>query len=228
MSKATEECLRQLVAAGPHLPQGEARFAALLQTAFGSIPSGSTGEDAILHNRAAIVAWGITLGHPGLARFVGLDPQGELVTQAFALHEGTTLRGRTDWTQHYAVSAALTVLENPLVSDAAGLMKEQLDALTEGSGFSFGDLVADRAGVRLANAATKSEAAAKAMQLRLQYPLFTGDLFPPAVDFPESLSTEEFRRLFGGVGSPRYRRELVKIEAELDGCTALSPALAGP
>ena len=40
--------------------------------------------------------------------------------------------------------AALAVLEHPLVSDAGGLMKEQLDALTHGSGFSFGDLAADR------------------------------------------------------------------------------------
>jgi len=228
ISKATEDCLRQLVAAGPYLPQGNARFVALLQTAFRSTPADSNREDAILHNRAAIVAWGISLGHPHLARFVGLDPQGELVSRAFSLHEGTTLRDRHDWTQHYALSAGLAALENPLVSDAAGLMKEQLDALTEGSGFSFGDLVADRAGVRLANAATKSEAAAKAMQLRLQDRPDVDDLFPPVVDFSENLSTEEFRRLFGGVGTPRYHREVIKIEAELDRCAALTPSLQSP
>jgi hypothetical protein len=226
--KATETSLRHMIAAGPYLPHGDARFGALLQTAFESMPASSTSEDAILQNRAAIVAWGISLGHPALARFVGLNPQGELVSKAFALHEGTTLRGRDDWPQHYAVSAALAVLENPHVSDAAGLMKEQLDALTEGSGFSFGDLVADRAGVRFANAATGSEAAAKTMQLRLQYPVHPDDLFPPVLDFPENLSTEEFRRLFGGVGTLRYHRELVKIEAELDRCSALSPGLASP
>ncbi len=228
ISKATETSLRQLITAGPYLPQGDARFVALLQTAFRSIPAGSTSDDAILQNRAALVAWGISLGHPQLARFVGLDPQSELVSQAFALHEGTTLRGRHDWPQHYALSAALAALENPLVGDAAGLMKEQLDALTEGSGFSFGDLVADRAGVRLTTAATKAEATAKAMQLRLQDQVDANDLFPPVVDFPENLSTQEFRRLFGGVGTPQYRRELIKIEAELNGCTALTPSLASP
>ena len=40
-----------------------------------------------------------------------------------------------DWARHSALSAALAVLEHPLVSDAAGLMKEELDALTHGSGF---------------------------------------------------------------------------------------------
>jgi hypothetical protein len=53
------------------------------------------------------------------------------------------------------------------ISDAGGLLKEELDALTHGSGFSFGDLAADRAGVRFAWA-TDSETAALAMQARLQ------------------------------------------------------------
>ena len=74
------------------------------------------------------------------------------------------MRGREDWARHYALSAALAVLEHPLVSDAAGLMKEELDALTHGSGFSFGDLAADRAGVRFADAATHSEVDEQAME----------------------------------------------------------------
>ena len=53
------------------------------------------------------------------------------------------------------------------MSDAGSLMKEQLDTLTRGSGFSFGDLAANRAGVRFAFAATKSDSAARAMQARL-------------------------------------------------------------
>jgi len=60
--------------------------------------------------------------------------------RAAALCLDTTLRGREDWPGHY--------LQHPLVSGAGRLMKEQLDALTRGSGFSFGDPAADRAGVR--------------------------------------------------------------------------------
>jgi hypothetical protein len=145
-----------------------------------------------------------------------------LVRSAAALGQGTTLHGRDDWPKHYALSAALTVLEHPLVSDAGGLMKEQLDALTRGSGFSFGDLTADRAGVRFAVAATGSESVAKAMQLRIQDGFTVDDFFPSTIDFPENLTLEEFRRDFGGVGSPRYRREVSKIERRLDGCVALS------
>jgi hypothetical protein len=101
-------------------------------------------------------------------------------------------------------------------------MKEKLDALTRGSGFSFCDLTAERAGVRFASVATGWESLAKAMQLRLQNSFAANDFFPPTADFPENLTVEEFRRNFGGVGSQRYRQELRKIEKRLDGCVAIA------
>jgi len=38
----------------------------------------------------------------------------------------TTLRGREDWTKHFFVSAALTVLSAQAPSDAVGVSKEEL------------------------------------------------------------------------------------------------------
>src|SRR6185369_17651347 len=152
------------------LPIGDARFGALLQSAFVPLPAGATREQeqAVQHNRAAILALGIALGHERLARFVGMDPKGGSVLAGIALRTGTTLRGREDWARHYCLSAALAVVESPFMSDAGGIIKEELDALARGSGFSFGDLTADRAGVRFAQAATASESAAQEMQRRLQ------------------------------------------------------------
>lgn len=222
LRNATKVHLQQLVAVGHGLPSGEARFGALLQAAFAPVPGESTVGNAVQKNRAAILAWGIVVGHPRIALFVGFDPDDELVRQAAILGKGTTLRGHEDWPRHYALSAALAILEHPLISDAAGLMKEQLDALTRGSGFSFGDLAADRAGVRFALAATCSEAAAKAMQMRLQQGYVPDEFFTP-IDFPENLSLEEFRRDFGSIGSERYRLEITRIEHELDRCSALAP-----
>ena len=102
-------------------------------------------------------------------------------------------------------------------------MKEQLDALARGSGFSFGDLAADRAGVRFATAATESEATAKAMQARLRNGFSVDDFFPPAADLPENLTVEQFRRDYGGVGSQRYRQKIREIETRLDRCVVFSP-----
>jgi hypothetical protein len=224
LNRLTQAHLRQLVAAGPALASGEARFGALLQTAFASVPAQSTAQSAVQHNRAAILAWGIAVGHERLARWVGLDRDAELERQAAELRQGTTLRGREDWPRHYALSAALAVLEHPLVSDAGGLMKEQLDALGRGSGFSFADLAADRAGVRFAIAATRSEAMAKAMQARLHNGFNVDDFFPPVADLPENLTLEQFRLDYGGVGSQSYRQMVREIETRLDRCGALSPA----
>jgi hypothetical protein len=132
------------------------------------------------------------------------------------------LNGREDWPRHYAVSAALAVLEHPIISDAGGLMKEQLDTLTCGSGFSFGNLAADRAGVRFASAATLSDISAGAMQARLRSGFSNKDFFPLQVQFPENLSIEELRHNFGNAGSERYQSTINEIEAVLEHCSALS------
>jgi hypothetical protein len=193
-----------------------------LRTAFAPGSEDPPGKPAVQHNRAAILALGIAIGHERLARPAGLQPQEELVREAVSLRQGTSLRGRGDWSRHYTLSAALAVLENPLFSDGGGLIKEELDALTHGSGFSFGDLTADRAGVRFAGAATHSEAGARAMQARLQHGFDADDYFPPAADLPENLTVQEFRGIYGGVGSQRYRQQMSEIEARLDRCAGLS------
>jgi hypothetical protein len=224
LSIDTKARLEKLVSAGPDLPRGDALFGASLQTIFA--PMSSSKGSMIEQNRSAILAWGIALGDPRLARFVGLEPDSELVRRATEISQGTILRGRGDWPRHYAVSAALVVVEHPWVSDASGLMKEEADALSQGSGFSFGDLAADRAGVRFAQAATASDASAKRMQLRLQGTFKLDEFFPEILDFPENLTVQDFRQKFGSVGSERYRLEIIKIEVALDGCEALS--VSGP
>jgi hypothetical protein len=219
-SRDTEMRLARLAAAGPGLPTGDARFGAMLQIAFAPW----SPSDAVQQNRAAILALGIALGHERLAPFAGLHPDDELVRAASLLRQRATLRGREDWPRHYAVSAALAALEIPLLSDAAGLLKEEMDALTHGSGFSFGDLAADRAGTRFANAATHSDAAAAAMQLRLHRGFALDDFFPAAADLPENLTVDQFRDLYGSVGSRRYRQKVGEIEARLDRCAAIAPS----
>ena len=62
---------------------------------------------------------------------------------------GRPFRRRADWTRHFTLSGGLTVMSAVGPSDAAGLLKEELDA-DGGSGFSFGDLMADRAGTTFA------------------------------------------------------------------------------
>lgn len=222
LARATEAGLRRIAVPGNAAVEGDERFGRLLQAALAGASDGGTG--AVVHNRAAILALGIAIGDARLARLVGLERDTALLQRAVRAGEGASLRGREDWAKHFTVSAALSVLEHPLVSDAAGLMKEQLDALAAGgTGFSFGDLAADRAGTRFAMAATHSDAGARAMQGRLHAGFVLDDFFPDVTDLAENLTVEEFRRGFGGVGDARYRRLIAEIESRLDRCPALHP-----
>jgi hypothetical protein len=227
LTRATENHLKKLVAASSSIPSGKARFGELLKVAFTSAHQEPGKMDAVQNNRAAILALGIALGDERLARFVGLNRKSKVMHQIEQLRNGTTLRGRNDWTRHFCLSAALAVLEHPLVSDAGGLMKEQLDALTNTSGFSFTDVAADRAGVRFAAAATNSEEDAEAMQQLLMKEFVVSNFFPRIDDLPENLTTEEFRSQYGAVGSDAYREKTIEIENRLNTCVALSPLRSG-
>jgi hypothetical protein len=223
LTSATAKTLRRLVAQGSNIPAGEDRFIALYQIAFAPYSDDSINISPLQQNRAAILALGIALGDETLAKFVGLNRRSKLMRQAALLRKGTTLRGRGDWSQHFTVSGALAVLEDPLLSDAGGLMKEQLDALAKGSGFSFGDLAADRAGVLFAIAATNSEEDATAMQEFVIQHFDVSQILPPIADLPNSMTAENFRNEYGTVGSQAYRKKMLEIETRLDSCMALTP-----
>lgn len=219
LARATDARLRRLAEAGTLQQSGDARFAALVEKAF---TAQRDGADPVEHNRAALLALGIALGDERAARLVGLTLDPVLAAALATVRAGTTLDGREDWAKHFTLSAALAILRHPIAADAAGLMKEELDALTHGSGFSFADLAADRAGVRFAGAATRSTASARALQARLAGGFAPSDFLPAAHDLPENLTLEDFRRDYGGVGAAPYRRIVAKIEARLDACPGLA------
>jgi hypothetical protein len=117
------------------------------------------------------------------------------------------------------VSGALTVLSAAAPSDAAGLLKEELDA-DAGSGFSFADLLADRAGTSFADVATRDDASALRVQQRLASGFRVDDFFPAAADLPEGIADAELQSSYGGVGGPLYRQKTDEIERRLARCAA--------
>ena len=218
-------CAENLLSAAPSFPAGDARFGAALETAFAWARERSASRSALEENRAALLALGILLGHWRVQQFVGSVLDRDDWRRAASLGE-TSLRGRRDWTKHFFVSAALTVLASQAPSDAAGLLKEELDA-DGGSGFSFGDLTADRAGTSFALAATRDDAAARALQERIAAGFRVDDFFPDASDLPEGIPDAELQSRYGGVGGPLYRDVAAEIERRLMRCAAyrdLAPA----
>jgi len=169
------------------------------------------GGDPVAENRAAIVVLAFYANGKGLAAIVPAArdwprPRPRRVT----------LAGRADSTQHFTVSAALAANAGVPLSDAIGLYKE-VDDSRGGSGFSFNDLAADRAGTRFGEAAVASHEGALKLQRQASAGLRERDLMPAVNDLPELMAEAEFKRRFGGIGAPAYQRMMDDIERRIAG-----------
>ncbi len=193
-------------------------FAQCIEEAFAQASRRSVPGAAAHENRAAILALGYVLGHRHVRTIIGDGipvPPGNVRARFWRV----TLRGRHDWTKHYTISAAMQVLSNTLTSQNVGVLKEELDA-DGGSGFSFGDLLADRAGTMLAVRATESEAGAVEIQRRIAAGFCLSDFMPEAEDLPEGLSKEEFAAEFGGINGQNFQRMVADIDRRIENCAA--------
>jgi hypothetical protein len=215
IAQATHAHMDELVRMALQNRTGPLSMEECLQTAFRLAKKRSLQGDAVTENRGAILALGILLGHDRIQSLVGERPKEIVPLQARQRFAGVRIHGRRDWTKHFAVSAALEVLANVTTSDAAGLLKEELDAGAGGSGFSFGDLLADRAGTRFAAYATKDKPTALLAQTKLHHGISIPDVCPPAADLPEGIKAQDFERLYGGVGGEKYLQWLDLIDARI-------------
>jgi hypothetical protein len=131
--------------------------------------------------------------------------------------------GRHDLVQHYLVSAALAVSAGSGLAGAVGVFKE-LDDSRGGTGFSFVDLLADRAGIRLAEMATGTEQQARLLQQHMGSPLLLeSDFMPNIEDLPEGIMELEFKHRYRDLDSKNYRIIEDEIEHRLSRCKVYSP-----
>ncbi len=122
-----------------------------------------------------------------------------------------SLRNRVDLMQHFSVSAFLAAATGDALALATGLFKEVSDA-KGGSGFSFADLAADRAGVQFGTIAVASESSAQFLQRKMSIIIDEDDYMPDINNLPEGLHQASFKRRFGTTESARYK----KMQHELD------------
>lgn len=186
---------------------GNRDLAVLLGEAFSLAQRRSRENDPVRENRAAFAA----LAERALG--MRLPPRPDELRKIRG--GGARLAGRVDLAQHFALSAYLAATGGSDLADAAGVYKELRDS-QGGSGFSFADLAADLAGTRLGERATRSASAAAEVQARLAGRRDARLFFPEVTDLPEALGEEEFRRRYGGVEAPAYRRQVREIEGRID------------
>ena len=161
------------------------------------------GEAA--ENRAAILV---------LAFYVTGQPLGKILPVANdwpqPMGQIVTLNGRDDFAKHFMVSAVLAANAGGPLSDAVGLYKEIADS-RGGSGFSFNDIAADRAGTRFGEYAVIGSSV-KRQQEKLSAGIREKDIMPATQDLPEFMPEAEFKRRFGGVDAPEYKKMMAEIE----------------
>ena len=122
-----------------------------------------------------------------------------------------TMANREDSAQHFVISAALAAWAGEPAAEAIGLYKE-LDDARHGSGFSFADLAADRAGTRFGELLARQPERIDAL---LQGRIGDNDLLPSLAGLPEYLAQRELQTRFGGPGSPAFRKVVDEIDRRI-------------
>lgn len=197
------------------VPDGDEGFTELLQIAFAYAEDNSHGTDAVLPNRAAILALGKILGEDKVARVGGRDIDLGDSGVRDPLRQRILLGTRNDLSRHYWVSAALTVLSDAPRALTVGLSKELMDSTPGGSGFSFVDMAANATGIRLAVVATRNSDSAHEMQARVRERAYVAELLPSIEGLPEKLSRDTLQSDFGGLGGTKTRALLDEIDRRI-------------
>ena len=172
-----------------------------------------TAQDAVLHNKAVILALAVYLGHHRVGTLVGdIQPNAD---KALKPRRGAVLHNRNDLARHFIISAALELLSEEGMSLAIGEFKELMDRGNGGSGYSFVDLAADMSGNEFAQVATEISTAVDVQNAmaRIQSEL---EIIPAIDGLPEGLSKQAFIEQYERVDSMAYLKEVKEIKRRIN------------
>jgi hypothetical protein len=184
-------------------------LAALMPPLFQTVLERGARGDVAAENRAAIVVLTFYANGTGLAAIVPAAAQWPQ-----AARRTVTLAGRDDFPKHFLISAAIAAEAGSPLADAVGLYKE-VDDSRGGSGFSFNDIGADRAGTRFGEIASQSPERARKLAQSLASGVTESDFMPDVADLPEFMPEAEFKRRYGGIGGQGYNIMMATIEARV-------------
>lgn len=167
----------------------------------------SENADAVQENRAVIRVLAFYVVQKNLGQLI---PSSKLWPRP--VWRKVLLQNRDDFAKHYLVSALLAADAGSPLANAVGLYKEIQDS-RGGSGFSFNDLAADRAGTRMGERAIGGQTARTIQKLLAS--AAESDIMPETADLPEFMPEAEFKRRFGGLQEDAYRNMMSEIERRI-------------
>lgn len=187
-----------------HKPTHLLSLSDILQPLFQLAQQRSTPANAIDENRLLIYIANRYINHP---------PPVEKNGPSLPRYPVFMYR-RTDMAQHFMWSAALASSGSAHLAHTIGTDKELNDA-KRGSGFSFIDLAADRAGAAFGKQATASPADALATQQKMAKITHYQAFMPDIRHLPENLTTNIFEERFHSIYSPEYQSLLQYIDQRI-------------
>lgn len=203
-----QQKLAEIVA--KHDPEWRLSLAELLRPLFELAYQRSTLETAIDENRVVISTINDYVNKKEAKKLLAIPESAPATEQ----HYSAFLYKRIDLAQHFIGSAALTASVNKQAAQIAGEEKELSDA-HGGSGFSFIDLAADKAGTRFGEMATSSPENARKMQRAMAGIKDYSDFMPDPRDLPEHMNEVDFKQRFESINSPLYQEISKQIDARI-------------
>lgn len=187
------------------IPQLENNLSAYISYVFKEASQSPNGLSPVKENEAALWALAATVGSKKFGDMVGI------ASSSYTMRT-TQIRGRFDLSLHYVYSIAMELTSNTSVSNKIGLFKELLDS-EGGSGFSFDDLMADRAGTKLAYLSTLDNETATNIQKWLTDHEPT--LLPTVELEYNQLQRKEFETIYRGVASDEFKAKIQYLDDEI-------------
>jgi hypothetical protein len=196
-----------------HDPEWRLSLAELLRPLFELAYQRSTLETAIDENRIVISAINDYVNKQETKKLLAI-PESAPAPAHGQQQYAAFLYKRIDLAQHFIGSAALTASINKQAAQIAGEEKELSDAHS-GSGFSFIDLAADKAGTRFGEMATSSPENARKMQRAMAGIKDYSDFMPDPRDLPEHMNEADFKQRFESINSPVYQEISKQIDERI-------------
>lgn len=180
-----------------------------------AVENTALSQDPVAENTAVFQVMAAYVTNQDLSGFLTPDNRNRL--SSLPPNVVFTLHGREDLAQHFLTSAAMTVSSSSKLARSMGMAKEMEDAQT-GSGYSFVDISANEAGIRIAEFAISGPVNARLLQQRMKHISHENQFMPDIDELPEKMNAETFRNRFHSPHSSAFAQIIQRIESRIDAC----------
>lgn len=165
-------------------------------------------------NKLSILSIGLFYQIPIISEEIGIDDELSALfkTANIKLYRYKIFK-RKDWARHFVYSAVLTALLGEEITKKIGEVKEIRDF--KFSGFSFSDLLADRAGAIFAKTLLTTPENGQYLRNKIISDFLIEDFFPNQSDLPDNLKKEEFEKIFEFSESELYQKTMRNINTQI-------------